>query len=212
MEVDTLNQAFFTLNLLAFAFIIFEPDLSPTTTLVCGALATFVAAGAEDVRKVGFAKSPWYILVFAILVLRMASHNRSHLETGAVTLLGALTMLLLEENTERFDIASALVRSLGVYVTSPFLNVLLLWSSLLSSSFLSALTIAMILSSVIGKLLELGAAKTLYLARALGVGIGDSPAPVGSMCNIVANNVLENYKGGGLNLRGPQNFPSNLFR
>jgi len=161
-----------------------------------------------------------YFIGFMFIVLLMALHEEVGLELGFITLVGALIMLFVEGTDfqsvisevdwdtlflitglymlngalEKIEIFAPLINLFEPIKTSLLLAIIILWSSLLLTGFLSALPVTLLYVTIIKKLVSLGAPIDLYWALALGVGIGGNLTPVASMCNIVGSNVLKNYK------------------
>jgi len=161
-----------------------------------------------------------YFISFMFIVLLMALHEEVGLELGFITLVGALIMLFVEGTDfqsvisevdwdtlfliaglymlngalEKLEIFAPLINLFEPIKTSLLLVIIILWSSLLLTGFLSALPVTLLYVTIIRKLVSLGAPIDLYWALALGVGIGGNLTPVASMCNIVGSNVLKNYK------------------
>jgi len=161
-----------------------------------------------------------YFIGFMFIVLLMALHEEVGLELGFITLVGALIMLFVEGTDfqsvisevdwdtlflitglymlngalEKVEIFAPLINLFEPIKTSLLLAIIILWSSLLLTGFLSALPVTLLYVTIIKKLVSLGAPIDLYWALALGVGIGGNLTPVASMCNIVGSNVLKNYK------------------
>ncbi|NLH38292.1 MAG: citrate transporter [Thermotogaceae bacterium] len=161
-----------------------------------------------------------YFIGFMFIVLLMALHEEVGLELGFITLVGALIMLFVEGTDfqsvisevdwdtlflitglymlngalEKIEIFAPLINLFEPIKTSLLLAIIILWSSLLLTGFLSALPVTLLYVTIIKKLVSLGAPIDLYWALALGVGIGGNLTPVASMCNIVGSNVLRNYK------------------
>ena len=161
-----------------------------------------------------------YFIGFMFIVLLMALHEEVGLELGFITLVGALIMLFVEGTDfqsvisevdwdtlflitglymlngalEKMEIFTPLINLFEPIKTSLLLAIIILWSSLLLTGFLSALPVTLLYVTIIKKLVSLGAPIDLYWALALGVGIGGNLTPVASMCNIVGSNVLKNYK------------------
>jgi len=161
-----------------------------------------------------------YFIGFMFIVLLMALHEEVGLELGFITLVGALIMLFVEGTDfqsvisevdwdtlflitglymlngalEKIEIFAPLINLFEPIKTSLLLAIIILWSSLLLTGFLSALPVTLLYITIIRKLVSLGAPIDLYWALALGVGIGGNLTPIASMCNIVGSNVLKNYK------------------
>jgi Na+/H+ antiporter NhaD/arsenite permease-like protein len=176
----------------------------------------------SDVENDTFESRKWryYLLAFVFIATLMAFHEKLGIELGIVTVLGAMSILFIEGKNfqsvvneidwdtlllitglyflnfsiEHLDFYRPFVLALSK-INSPYLLVLVvLWSSILLTGFLSALPVTLMYLVIIKKLVLGGALSTLYWALAIGVGIGGNLTPVASMCNIVANNLFKNLK------------------
>ncbi|AMW32481.1 possible tyrosine transporter P-protein [Fervidobacterium changbaicum] len=162
----------------------------------------------------------YYLLVFTGIIVLMMLHEKIRLELGIITMLGAMVLLFVEKKNFQsvvgevdWDTLSLItglyflnfsLEHVNLFATAvgvlsrinvPFILALIIfWSSLFLTGFLSALPVTMIYLAIIKKLILLGAPTTLYWALALGVGIGGNLTPVASMCNIVGNNLLKKLK------------------
>ncbi|MGQ9856783.1 MAG: SLC13 family permease [Fervidobacterium sp.] len=162
----------------------------------------------------------YYFIAFAGVVLFMSFHEVLGLELGVISIIYAFAILFVENmnlhsvgddiewdsiflisglyllnySIEQINITKPLLTVLSPLANSVFLPLIILWSSIFASGFLSALPVTLLYLSVIKSLIKLGAGNELYWALALGIGVGGNLTPISSMCNIVGNNLFRNMK------------------